>query len=93
MTIKAPALIALAVLALGTSACMHDSAADLPPGKYQSSKSATDANGTTYDKDTTTNVWVDSNGDKHVSNTTKKSTDPKGLFNKNTSTSTTSTTY
>ncbi len=91
MTIKLAAL--LTVVSLGAVACSHNSAADLAPGTYKSSTSSTGANGTKVDKDVTTNVAVDPNGDKTVDTTTKTSTDPKGLFNKTTNTTSSQATY
>ncbi len=83
----------LAFTCLGVAACSHDKAADLAPGQYKSSTSSTDANGTAVDKNTTTNVAVDPNGNKIVNTTTKTSTDPKGLFNKTTNTTSSTATY
>ena len=77
----------------GAAACSHSNAPDLAPGKYQSSTSSTDANGTMVDKDVTTNVAVDPNGNKSVDTTTKTSNDPRGLFNKTTNTTSTHETY
>jgi hypothetical protein len=91
MNIKATSLLALMIL--GVAACSHNSAADLPPGKYQTSTSSKDANGTAVDKDVTTNVSVDQNGNKNVDTSTKTSVDPKGLFNKTTDTTDSHQTY
>ena len=91
MTFKLASLGIL--LCLGATACSHDKNADLAPGTYKSSTSSTDANGTAVDKDTTKTVTVDQNGDKNVNTSTKTSVDPKGLFNKSTSTSSTNSTY
>jgi hypothetical protein len=86
MKITNAAFLTLAVLA--PVACTHNSAADLPPGTYKTSTSATDANGTAHDKNVTTNVSVNADGSKNIDTTTKNSTDPKGLFNKTTDTAT-----
>lgn len=55
-------------------------------GNYsqKDSVSKTDAAGTTTNFDKKASVDVDSNGDVEKSTTTKKSVDPKGLFNKKT---------
>ncbi len=88
---KLSALLAVCVTTLALSACHTTptrSATDLPPGKYEKSTTSTDANGTTTTRDNTTNVTVDQYGNKHAvvkSDTTK---DPKGLFNKTTTSST-----
>ena len=91
MPIKTAILLSFATLAF--TACSHNSAADLAPGTYKTSTSGTDANGTATDKNVTTNVTVDQNGNKNVDTTTKTSTDPKGLFNKTTDTSSSHATY
>ena len=91
MPIRTATLLAFATFAF--AACSHNSAADLAPGTYKTSTSSTDANGTAVDKNVTTNVTVDQNGNKNVDTSTKTSTDPKGLFNKTTDTSASHTTY
>lgn len=69
--------------ALMLGACTQ-TATDLPPGKYETSSTSTDANGTKYSTDRTTKVTEDDNGTKSATVQTEKSTDPKGLFNKST---------
>ncbi len=73
---------ALAMLAL--PACTQR-ATDLPPGKYESTSKSVDSQGTAHEKTTTTEVEVDQYGNKKATTETEKSTDPKGLFNKSTS--------
>jgi len=51
----------------------------------------TDANGTTTSFEKDANVAVDPNGDVNKSTTTEKVTNPKGLFNKNTTVKTSNT--
>ncbi len=87
---KIIALTAISLTTLGITACTQ-SGTSLPPGKYETSTKSTDANGTTYKTDRTTDVDVDSNGNKSATVKTKTSTDPKGLFNKSTTSSTTTT--
>ena len=79
---------ALAMLAL--PACTQR-ATDLPPGKYESTSKSVDSQGTAHEKTTTTNVEVDKYGNKKATTETEKSSDPKGLFNKSTSKTSTTT--
>lgn len=83
------ALTIVAVAALSMTACSNDrssrSVADMPPGKYEKTSTFTDADGTTYERTSTTDVDVDRYGNKKVVIENKKSTDPRGLFNKSTS--------
>jgi hypothetical protein len=65
-----------------------DSKTDLPPGHYESKNVSTDSNGTESVNKTETNVSEDPYGNKTAVVTKKNSTDPKGLFNKSTSKST-----
>jgi len=65
-----------------------DSVLDNPPGKYESSTSRTNSNGTDVSRDSTAQVGYDSNGNKEAVVKTKTTTDPKGLFNKETTTQT-----
>ncbi len=60
----------------------------LPPGEYSHTEKSTNSAGTATSKTTNTNVYVDETGNKKANQTTTTSTDPKGLFNKSTSTST-----
>lgn len=85
---KTLALISLPLMTLALSSCMTDSADNLPPGHYQHSTAAVDTNGTAYEHSKTTDVGYDANGNKIAVTKTKNSTDPKGLFNKQTTTST-----
>lgn len=56
------------------------------PGKYERSSTSTDAYGTTRETKTKTEVDVDARGNRRVTKETTKSTDPKGLMNKRTTT-------
>ncbi len=81
--------IALTMLSAGLitlSACTAENqATNLPPGKYEKTTKSTDANGTDVTRKQTTDVTVDQYGRKTAVVSEKKTTDPKGLFNKNTS--------
>lgn len=70
--------------AVGISAC----AKTLPPGKYESSSSSTNAAGTKTTTDKETNVYYDEHGNKKATVKTETTRDPKGLFNKETTEST-----
>lgn len=83
-----PITILASTLMLGVAACSNDSPTNLPPGHYESSKSSTDAAGTSRTTDTSTDVKLDANGKKTAVVKKKKTTDPKGLFNKSSSEST-----
>lgn len=82
--------IFLPVLLTGASvmiaACTEQhSATQLPPGKYERTTSATDAAGTTTERETTTDVTVDEYGHKRAVVKKKTTKDPRGLLNKRTS--------
>lgn len=88
MTRRFLSLAVLSAAALTFSACTHNKLTNLPPGEYESSTKTTNAQGTTTSKSTTTEVEVDRHGNKSATQTTKTTTDPKGLFNKSTTTQT-----
>jgi hypothetical protein len=84
-------LMLVSAITLSTGACnmMHREAAlNSPPGTYESKTSSTDANGTTTERKATTDVRVDEYGNKKAVVETKTTTDPKGLFNKKTTSET-----
>ncbi len=81
---KTFALLALAA-SFGVVGCTTHTT-DLPPGKYESTSKSTDANGTDYKTERTTNVTVDKYGNKKAVVEKETTSDPKGLFNKSTST-------
>lgn len=60
----------------------------LAPGEYTNAQRSTSAKGTTTERITNTNVYYDKNGNKAATQETQTSTDPKGLFNKSTSSTT-----
>lgn len=84
-------LCALAVTGLAASACSTTSPADLPPGKYEKTTTSTTSNGTEVTRKSSTNVDVDSHGNKSATVKSKTTEDPKGLFNKKTTSETEST--
>jgi len=76
-------LLALSAGAFGLAACAETT---MPPaGKYESSSTATNSRtGTKTTTDKETNVYYDQYGNKKATIETKTTTDPKGLFNKQT---------
>ena len=83
--------MALSAAVLSISACSWmegQSDKTMPPGHYESSNSSVNAAGTRTDTSKDTDVYYDANGDKRSKVTTSTTKDPKGLFNKSTSTST-----
>ena len=78
----------MAAMVLALPACMTDSALNDAPGHYENSTHSVDASGTARDSTKTTDVWYDQYGNKHAVTEKSASTDPKGLFNKKTSTAT-----
>lgn len=83
------ALIAAGTLALAVTACTHESnAANLPPGEYEKTTRSTDAHGTTTVRKSYTDVEVDEYGNKRAVVETKTTKDPRGLFNKRTTSQT-----
>jgi hypothetical protein len=90
---KTLTLMTAAVALLAIPACTQSQrATDLPPGKYESQTSSVNADGTKTTRSTTTEVDQDRDGDKSATTETKTTRDPKGLFNKQTSKTTTKTT-
>ena len=79
--------MALATLAL--SACTEEQTAlDKPPGKYEKTTVSTDEYGTKTKRTAETDVRVDRYGNKSVTVDSKTTQDPKGLFNKTTTSQT-----
>ena len=79
------ALVAVTASALTLTACMEQhSALNLPPGKYKNNTSTTDSNGTTRERQSSTDVMVDDYGNKKAIVHSKSTKDPRGLFNKST---------
>ncbi len=89
MNTKLPTLLALSVLALGTSACtQEDRVMQSAPGTYEKTVTSTDGNGTTVQRKSSTEVEVDEYGNKKATIKSKTTNDPKGLFNKTTTSKT-----
>jgi hypothetical protein len=80
-------LITLCATAAVLSACQSHPET-LPPGQYSHSERSVNSSGTETQKSTNTNVYVDEHGNKKATQQTTTSTDPQGLFNKSTSTTT-----
>jgi hypothetical protein len=77
--------ITATVLAMGLSACTQEqSALNKPPGKYERTVKSTDSTGTTTERQSSTDVSVDEEGNKKAVVKSKTTRDPKGLFNKTT---------
>ncbi len=93
MNKKIPILVVVSVLTLGLTGCMenHRSMMSKPEGKYNSTETSTDAKGTTTVKQSTTEVIVDENGNRREVITSKVTKDPKGLWNKTTTSKTSQT--
>ena len=77
--------LASSALILGLAACGPTSKA---PGTYETESSSVDSNGTRTTKKSYTDVSVDGAGHKKVVSKTKTTKDPKGLFNKTTTSKT-----
>jgi hypothetical protein len=82
-----PTIITVSALALALGACEpmreHKSMpSHAAPGSYKSTETSTDANGTTTVKESTTDVQIDSDGNRNETITSKTSRDPEGLGNK-----------
>lgn len=84
-------LTGLLLLTTALSACMQQqpapkaqSAADMAPGTYEKTTTRTDADGTTVKHKDSTVVQEDAYGNKKAVVKSKTTQDPKGLFNKTT---------
>lgn len=68
------------------ASCSGTTGSDLPPpGHYEGTSTSYDPHGTRVDTETSTNVFYDEEGKKKAIVNKKTTTDPKGLFNKETS--------
>ncbi len=86
-------IAALSIISVGLTACggmyhSNERRSDMSPGSYESRESATDKYGTRTDRSTSTEVNQDRYGDRKSTTTTKTTRDPKGLFNKSTTSET-----
>lgn len=77
--------LALGLGLMGVAACTA-APRSLPPGEYKKTERSVSSDGTEYKKETTTDVYYDAYGNKRATQETETSKDPKGLFNKSTST-------
>jgi len=80
--------LVMPVTALIMSGCMMEPTKTLPPGQYEDNASSVDSNGTLRETKKATDVYYDQYGNKKYTTTQKTVTDPKGLFNKTTTSST-----
>ena len=78
------ALFYVPLVTLALSGCMYDHPRGVPPGQYQQTTKSVDSHGTERQIDTSTNVYYDQYGNKKAVVDEKTSTDPKGLHNKST---------
>ncbi len=86
---KLSTIVSISILALCLSSCSYlKEQMDLnnapPPGKYEKTVSSTDTKGTTTERKSSTEVGVDKDGNKKTVVKSKTTKDPKGLFNKTT---------
>jgi hypothetical protein len=84
MTTSYKAIMALSIALFSISACTQQSTLSRAPGTYERTAKTTDAAGTTTESKVSEKVTVDSEGNKTAVVKTKKTIDPKGLFNKTT---------
>lgn len=86
---KLSALVMVVPLLLGVAACSSaETATALPPGKYEKTTRSVDSAGTETQRSSTTDVTVDRYGNKSATVKSKTTQDPKGLFNKKTTSET-----
>ena len=76
----------VAVLSLVAACESHPTSK--PPGEYKSTHKSTNAAGTTTKTTEKTKVYYDDYGNKRAVKETETTRDPKGLFNKSTTSST-----
>ncbi len=79
--------LTIPIIAISMSACMMQEPRGLPPGQYEDNSSSTDSRGTSRETKKTTDVYYDQYGNKKYTTNQKTVTDPKGLFNKTTTSS------
>lgn len=80
--------LAIPITAFIMTACMYEQPRTLPPGQYEDNTSSTDSKGTLRESKKVTDVYYDEYGNKKYTTNQKTVTDPKGLFNKSTTSST-----
>lgn len=79
--------LVMPVTALILTGCMMEQSRTLPPGQYEDNSSSVDSKGTLRETNKETDVYYDQYGNKKYTTTQKTVTDPKGLFNKSTTSS------
>jgi hypothetical protein len=88
MKTKLTAIASVSLLTLGLAACEQHNPYNRPPSAYDKTSRSTDANGTTYEQQNSTDVEIDAAGRRKTIVRTKSTTDPKGLMNKTTTSKT-----
>ncbi len=84
MTKKQITALALCLTALGLSSCAYNEEPGRPPGHYEHNTSHVDRHGTRVERNQSTDVEVDRDGYRHTRRRVETTRDPKGLFNKKT---------
>jgi len=85
MKITPPTLSALAALLLSLTACMDaKDALDTPDSKSEKTSSSTDSKGTVTQNRSSTEIETDESGRSTTVVKSKTTEDPKGMFNKTT---------
>lgn len=79
-------LIFLSIVCAATTfaGCTYNKSAGIPPGQYEQSSKSVDSEGTSREENSKTDVYYDKYGNKKITIDTETTTDPEGLFNKNT---------
>ncbi len=94
---KLTLITTLSFLTLGLTACggMNNSSHHrtmMHPGSYENTSRTTDKNGTIIEQKMSTDMDMNSDGSRRTTTTTKTTRDPKGMFNKRTTSETKETT-
>jgi hypothetical protein len=80
---KTLSLLTLSFAALSLASCAYsEPATSLPPGQYEHTSKSVDQEGTVHSQESSTEVYYDEYGHKQSSVQKKTTTNPKGLFNK-----------
>jgi len=74
------------ILGLGLASCAYNDEGPRgrPPGHYEHNTSHVNDNGTRIDENRSTDIEIDENGNRRTQSRTRTTRDPKGLFNKKT---------
>lgn len=81
---KTLALLSIACASTMAAGCTYNKSSGLPPGQYEQTSKTVDSSGTSREENSTTDVYYDKYGNKKITVDTETTTDPEGLFNKNT---------